>query len=800
MLSKRFGAIALCSSKIAPRHQATFRKNPGPNAEQRRCLTELLSSSQPTYLGNLISTTKTVVIQPPTDSQQPMKSEPGFQPNSNPQRSGWSISEPVLAWLETVDQSALDGKAGEESWNIGWVFAALRRRAPIILGVAAGTTVAATVLILNQANNTPPSYVGSFDLLVEPVTNEAQASRQTATAQSEAVGGTDVTRPQLDYATQIRILRNPQLIKPLVERLQARDPDLTDEVARQILERRLVVERLSNRIGNKDENTKIIRVSYQDNDPAVVLSALEDLAGNYLKYALEQRQTSIGQAVKFIDDQLPALQAQVDRLQARLQAFRESNTLIDPALEGTQLTQQSGALRQERLTANTNLAEARSRYAALAANDPVAILSQAPEYGTLLGLFQQYEAELATEAARLTDLNPDMQYLRERRDNLQQLINREARRVLDKVEDQIRVLEDRNQAIAQSESQIQQQIRSLPAAANEYDEIQRQLNIATGILTEFSARQKALQIDAAQQQTPWELINPPTLLRDANGEPKNVSSINVGQYLMLAALLGSLLGIGVGLLIEILADRYHAPEELKSGARLPVLGQIPLQPQPIFTADQQLSPLFLESFQSLLTRVNLLSASQPLRSLTISSATPEEGKSTVALYLAQAAASLGQRVLLVDADLRRPTLHERLSLPNDLGLTDLLSDNDVTLKQVIRRRSPDSSLYVITAGSMAPNPIRLLTSPRMQEVARQCAGLFDLVIYDTPPIMNLADSSVVAAYTNGTLIVASLGHLQRKQLSDALETFRVSNLPILGIVANRVRVNEKAVYSAYTRV
>ncbi|WP_205370224.1 tyrosine-protein kinase domain-containing protein [Thermoleptolyngbya sp. PKUAC-SCTB121] len=729
-----------------------------------------------------------------------MKSEPNFQPNSNPQRFGWPTSEPVLARLETVDQGTINSAAGEESWNIGWVFAALRRRAPIILGVATGTTAAAAFLILNQANNTPPSYIGSFDLLVEPVTSDVQASRQTTAAQVDGVGSTDVSRPRLDYPTQIRILRNPQLIKPLVDRLQARDPNLTDEVARQILERRLVVERLSNRIGNRDENTKIIRVSYQDSDPAVVLAALEELSGNYLKYALEQRQTSIGQAVQFIDDQLPALQEQVDRLQARLQAFRERNTLIDPALEGTQLTQQSGTLRQERLAANTNLVEARSRYAALAANDPVAILSQAPEYGTLLGLFQQYEAELATEAARMTDLNPDMQYLQERRNNIQQLINREARRVLDKVEDQIRVLEDRNRAIAQSESQIQQQIRNLPAAANEYDELQRQLNIATGILTEFSARQKALQVDAAQEQTPWELINPPTLLRNANGDPTNIASINVSQYLLLAALLGSLLGVGVGLLIEILADRYHAPDELKMGARLPVLGQIPLQPMPIFTADQQLSPLFLESFQSLLTRVNLLSASQPLRSLAISSATPEEGKSTVALYLAQAAASLGQRVLLVDADLRRPTLHERLSLPNDLGLTDLLSDNDVSLKQVIRRRSPDSSLYIITAGSMAPNPIRLLTSPRMQEVARQCAGLFDLVIYDTPPILNLADSSVVAAYTNGTLIVASLGQVQRKQLSDALETFRVSNLPILGIVANRVRVNEKAVYSAYTRV
>lgn len=730
-----------------------------------------------------------------------MKIERNFQSDgSNPRRNDWQGSGQFLPGSNTSNYEPIEASPVAEPWDLDWLFSALRRRSPIIAVVAIATTAISAGVATFLETTTTPSFIGNFDLLVEPVTAEAQAARQSASAQVDSLAGANVQSSRLDYETQIRILRSPQLTQPLIANLQAQYPDLKPEIAQQILDRNLIVERVTYQQEKTQQGTKIIRVTYRNSSPEVVLDTLEQLSGIYLTYALEQRQTNIGQAVKFIDEQIPELQAQVDRLQGRLQGFRERNTLIDPALEGNQLTQQSGALRQERLAANTNLTEARSRYAALAANDPVAILSQAPEYGTLLGLFQQYEAELTTESARLTDLNPDMQYLQERRDNLQQLINREARRVLDKVDDQIRVLEDRNRAIAQSEGQIQQQIRNLPAAANEYDEIQRQLNIATGILTEFSARQKALQVDAAQQQTPWELINPPTLQRGPDGEPLNTSDVNKTRFLMLAAVLGSLLGIGVGLLVEVLTDRYHAPDELKSGARLPVLGQIPLQPQPIFTADQQLSPLFLESFQSLLTRINLLSASQPLRSLTISSATPEEGKSTVALYLAQAAASLGQRVLLIDADLRRPTLHERLSVPNDLGLTDLLSDNDVSLKQVIRRRSPDSSLYVITAGSMAPNPIRLLTSPRMQEVARQCAGLFDLVIYDTPPIMNLADSSVVAAYTNGTLIVASLGQLQRKQLSDALDTFRVSNLPILGIVANRVRVNEKAVYSAYTRV
>lgn len=721
-------------------------------------------------------------------------------PQPNSQESYLIEQNPSLNRIEAYSPIAIDSKDEEDSWNLGWLFSMLKRRAPIVAGVAIVTTALGGAAAFWLDNNVKPIYSATFDLLVEPVTAEAQATRQAASAQNSGTGAGNSQQSGLDYDTQIQVLLSPRLTQTLVKRLMERHPDLSQEVAQQVVEKNLIVERFAPEQSSQEGGTKIIRVSYQAEEPETVLSDLEELSAVYLRYALQERQTRIGQAVKFIDEQIPILQTQVDTLQQRLQMFREQNTLINPELEGAQLTQQSGALRQQRLESDTTIATERSRYAALASRDPVAILSVAPEYGTLLNLFQQLEGELAAESALMTDLNPDMQYLQERRSNLQRLISQEAQRVLGKVEDEIRVLEDRRRAISQSESLIQQRIRSLPAAVNEYDELQRRLNIATGILTEFSTRQKALQVDAAQQQTPWELINPPTLVRKPNGDPLNVAEINKTQLLILSILLGLALGTAGGFLVEILTDRYHAPDDLKSGARLPVLGQIPLQPMPIFTADQQLSPLFLESFQSLLTRINLLSASQPLRSLTISSATPEEGKSTVALYLAQAAASLGQRVLLIDADLRRPTLHERLSVPNDLGLTDLLSDNDVSLKQVIRRRSPDSSLYVITAGSMAPNPIRLLTSPRMQEVARQCAGLFDLVIYDTPPIMNLADSSVIAAYTNGTLIVASLGQLQRKQLSEALESFRVSNLPILGIVANRVRVNEKAVYSAYSKV
>lgn len=674
-----------------------------------------------------------------------------------------------------------------DTWDLNWVFGMLSRRAPIIAGVALGASLLSGLMVLRQSATTPPVYTGQFDLLVEPVTTDEQLARQSTSAQARQ-GGASVEKSQLDYETQIRVLRSPSLLNPLLEKLQQENPN----VPREVLEQRFLNALEIERVAARKSNTKIIQVSYAGSSPELVMDVLNQLSQLYLQYSLEERKTSLDQAIQFIDEQLPELSARVNSLQSDLEQFRIRNVLIDPTAEGGQLTAQAATLKQQRLDTNIQLTEARARYNLLRQGDAISVLNEASEYGALLTALQQVETEIAAESARSTEENPSLQLLRDRQRNILQSLNEYAQRVLDRAENQIQVAESRQGALVQTEQLLKQQIQRLPTATRQYTDLQRELEIASSILNEFTARRKALQIDAAQQNSPWELLNPPSLVRDGIGQPRDIAAINQAQLLIVAAVLSSLLGLGAGLLVEVFQDHYYKPGDVKRGTKLSVLESIP----PVGGSDQHSVASFVEAFRSLATKLTLIESRWPLRSLVVTSSQPKEGKSTIALNLALAAAATGQRVLLVDAALRRPAIHHLLNLPNEKGLTELLSMQLYDFKKVIQRSPNEPKLSIMTAGQELSDPTRLLSSEAMQDLAAKLQATYDLVIYDTSPVMDLADASLVGACSNGVILVVGLGKVSRTSVAQTIETLMLSKLPILGTVANFDR-HRKTALTAY---
>ena len=206
---------------------------------------------------------------------------------------------------------------------------------------------------------------------------------------------------------------------------------------------------------------------------------------------------------------------------------------------------------------------------------------------------------------------------------------------------------------------------------------------------------------------------------------------------------------------------------------------------------------FSEAFRSLYTNIRLLGSDAPIRSLVISSSMPGEGKSTVSVYLAQAAAALGQRVLLVDTDLRRPKVHERLGLPNTVGLSNVIS-LDLEVDQAVQPYPLEPNLSVLTSGQLPPDSTKLLSSQKMQNLMAQFRETYDLVIYDTPPLTGFADTKLVASQTDGIIMVVGLGKTKRAVLSQALASIKLFSVPVLGMVANGSQ--EQAVaYDTYTQ-
>ena len=266
--------------------------------------------------------------------------------------------------------------------------------------------------------------------------------------------------------------------------------------------------------------------------------------------------------------------------------------------------------------------------------------------------------------------------------------------------------------------------------------------------------------------------------------PEAPSSPNTKLNLALGLLVGLVLGAGFAVLRESLDTRVRSEEDVARVTTVPVIASIGFDDQAsaaAFVADPR-SP-YSESIRRLRTNLQFLDVENRPRSIVITSALPGEGKSTTAVNLAQSLSEAGGSVLLVDADLRRPSIAHSLGLESDAGLTTILIGR-ATLPEVVQAWG-DARLHVLTSGQVPPNPSELLGSHAMAVLLSQMATRYDVVVLDSPPLLPVTDAALLAKLAGGALVVAnSTKKLQRAQLGEALAALEAVGARVLGIVLN----------------
>ncbi|MGG6293748.1 GumC family protein [Leptolyngbya sp. AN02str] len=683
---------------------------------------------------------------------------------------------------------------------LGQLVAAVRRKAFLVAGV----TIVVASLAQLRALTDKPVYTSGFEILTKSVTAESEllsslpqtlSNRQQGAAPAETLD-----------ATKIRVLQSPNLLYPVVEELKARHPDISYEA---------IVANL--KIAPNGET--ILTVSFTSEDAQLVEDVLASVSARYLEYSLEERQKDIRQGIKFVEEQLPDLEARVAREQEQLERFRQQFNLIDPQSAAQILAGQSGTLAQQQLDTQAQLEQARSLYSQIQAEltgqsaefAASSALIQSPRYQKLLDQLLAIDSQLAQESALYLDSSPEIQVLQEQRQNLEPLLRREGLRVERSVASGIRELESKSQALAQAIADVNQQIKNLSTITRRYNDLQRGVEIATNNLNQFLAKREGLRIDAAQRQVPWQLLTPP-------GDPVP-SAASLKRSLILGVVLGSLLGVGAALLLDRISNIIATTKQVRSITRLPMLGAIPVSRdldnfdsmhvavQLFQSAQGELSFLrespqlrhntpFQEAFRSLNANIRLLNPDEPVRSMTICSATPGNGKTTVSAHLALTAAAMGQRVLVVDTDLRRSRLHHQLGLKNEVGLTDVVSGS-VDWRDAIQPLPWEPNAFVLSSGMTPPDPTRILASRAMRELMQALKDEFDLVIYDTPPLLGFADVYLFAAETDGLLLVVRLNHLKQSLLEQTMEELRLARVPMLGSLVNASEQTSFPSYAYY---
>jgi polysaccharide biosynthesis transport protein len=710
--------------------------------------------------------------------------------------------------------------------SYGQLFKIFLRRFPWFLAVFLSSIAMAAVV----TSRTKPTYRSSMQLLVEP---NYQGRREGGAVDSRQFLEPDI---QIDTATQLNLMQSSGLIQKAVEKLQSEYPNITVNDIRQSL--------VLSQLRNEDNvATKIFQVDYTGHDRQKTQTVLAAIQEVYVQYNKEQQDARLQRGLQVIREQLSKASEEVNASETNLQRFRRNQNLIDPESQARALEDSLNAIEQERRNMRSQYHEALARQKSLQEqlqrspqNALVASrLSQSTRYQALLNEIQKTELAVAQERLRFTDESPSVQKLQEQLESQKKLLQQEVRRTLgvqsngvlsseaplleqgqfgeidltlatQLVETQTAIvaLSARDQTLAEKENELRLDIKRFPPLLAYYNRIKPQLQFSRERLEELLRAEQKLRQELSKGGFNWEVVEEPQL--------GMYLGPNMQQNLLLGAVVGMMLGGIAAFIREASDDAVHTTAELEKQVALPLLGTTPKLPTAKnresmiklpFGKPEVLAPWTIQVLQSsprwesldlIFKNIELLNSVPNLKSLMITSALPDESKSALALGLAMSAARLHKRVLLIDANLREPSLHEQLNLPNEQGLSTLLA-NDVPIPHQIAVPSLGSAyIDILTAGPIPVDPAHLLSSPRMLELMQAFEENYDLVLVDAPPVIGLVDAMLTASSCRSVVLAASMSKITRSQLAQA--TAMLSKLNLIGVVANGVS-NSGSTYVQY---
>jgi polysaccharide biosynthesis transport protein len=347
-------------------------------------------------------------------------------------------------------------------------------------------------------------------------------------------------------------------------------------------------------------------------------------------------------------------------------------------------------------------------------------------------------------------------------------------------------LQSKLKSLQQAKTQAKNNFQQIPHLQQAYMELQRQVELKSEAYNYLLERRQELEISEAKESAPWRIINTPYL-------PTTPVSPDIKQALVQAFMAAGFLGVATAFILQQLDQRIKQVEEIKQITGLPILGIIPKVKEPLIelniaTVRKSYSyySSFTEGLRSLGMNLRyLMTETGRIKSLAFTSSTSAEGKTTVTYNLGLVLSEFGLKVLVVDADLRKPKIHKLAQVTNEEGLTDIIS-SDTPWLDLVKPNSKFDNFHLITAGATAPNPIALLNSEKMFQLLQEWQEAYDYVLIDTPPIGVIADAKSLADRVDTVVFVAGIERASRKAISNSLDILYNSHCNIAGVVANLV--------------
>ena len=558
-------------------------------------------------------------------------------------------------------------------------------------------------------------------------------------------------------------------------------------------------------------NTRVIEIAYRSPDKNLAARVVNALASTYIEQNFKTRFESTMQASDWLSKQLVDLQMKVESSQEKLVKFQKDHEILGVDEKQNLTTIKLDELNRDLTAAESVRMEKESVYRIVESGgqDSVSAMGATStgttnpgEQSSLLEKLRNQQADLKIEAAQLsTQFGPSYPKLAQLNNQLKEVdsqIQTETKKTVARLRGDYLAALQRENLLRGALEQQKQEANKLNESAIQYNLLKRDVDSNRTLYEGLLEKLKEAGVTASLRSNNFRIVDQ-ARIPGAPVEP------NIPRNFSLALALGLTTGIGLAFLLEGLDNSIRTPEQAQAISGLPPLGMIPLgsriisefplkKPRLALSSSQEAVELvtqarpqsrMAESYRAVRTSLLMTSAGTPPKTILITSALPQEGKTTTSINIAVVLAQKGSRVLLIDADLRRPNVHKTLGMGPCTGLSNVLTGS-ATLQQTIVRSTILPTLFILPAGTPPPNPAELLASSNMKDVLTELREEYDHIVIDTPPTLSVTDAVIMATRVDTVVLVIRSGQTTRQALQRSRDLLAQVNARVAGVLLNAV--------------
>lgn len=642
-----------------------------------------------------------------------------------------------------------------------------------------------TIAIFNSWS-TRRTYQATATLLVNTAPLDGEGRGNNSSSIGADVEGVNQARK---LETQMEILRTSAIMKGALQRLGEADRNaLTEYYSVDITPVR---------------KTDLLSVSTKSYSPESSAALSNAICNSYIEQSQEGNRREVSSAARYVRGQLETVSVNLEKARQRLKIFQQNNGISDMAEQARgvtgELSQIKSDLRQTR-TERASLAAQITGLKAMLGTIPPQITSfnttPRQSFNTLGAQLTKLQVDRITALAQFKPNSRTVRDIDAQIEGIQQRIRAEKPTEVSGLQ---KTANPAYSAVQQEAAQTQSRVRALDARAKVLEAALVRSNQELSLLPGKTSVFGQLTSEVVSLEQNYRLLNQKYQALRINEEARlaNARTVSWAQppsapigssrarSLLMAAIFATIFAYALTLLVDRLDERIHNSQDAEDAAQLPVMIDVPFiknkEHQSILTGN---TTLLRESFEMLSTQIKLSSRYVPLRSLTITSSLPGEGKSLSSVNLAIAAALSGQRVVLVDCDLRQPSLHTFFNLDNKQGFTDVVNEH-VRLDDALQDTGI-RGLQLLSSGSETSKPLEILSSTAAQTCLDELTYIADLIIIDTPPALLIADAALLSTMTDATLLVVSCNEVARAEVRRATHSLSQTGTFLPGIILTKV--------------